>query len=160
MPAQQDIAAIIALDGDPALRNLRITQCYHDLSQSIASVIGATNVNWCTFASWASKTAGRFVRGELLGIFRDALQSDRRLADKLDRLNQLLRRIDAAAGLSQWDIFGVLKAPVTEVSRYIMAGNLAFSRNSALCFVPCANTWAGTRLMTRAPSRIFSMSLN
>jgi len=125
MPAQQDIAAIIALDGDPALRNLRITQCYHDLSQSIASVIGATNVNWCTFASWASKTAGRFVRGELLGIFRDALQSDRRLADKLDRLNQLLRRIDAAAGLSQWDIFGVLKAPVTEVSRYIMAGNLA-----------------------------------
>ena len=125
MPAQQDIAAIIALDGDPALRNLRITQCYHDLSKSIASVIGATNVNWCTFASWASKTAGRFVRGELVGIFRDALQSDRRLADKLDRLNQLLRRIDAAAGLSQREIFRRLKAPVAEVSQHIKAGNLA-----------------------------------
>jgi hypothetical protein len=125
IPLRHEVAAIIALDAQPALRNLRITQCYHDLSQSIASVIGDADVNWCTFASWASKTAGRFVRGELVGIFRDALQSDRRLADKLDRINQLSRRVDAAARLSQLGIFEVLKAPIMEVSRYITAGNLA-----------------------------------
>ena len=88
-PSRQEVEAIIALNGQPALRNLRITQCYHDLSQSIASLIGDVNVNWCTFATWASKTAGRFVRGELVAIFRDALQSDSRLAEKLDRINKV-----------------------------------------------------------------------
>jgi hypothetical protein len=113
------------LDGQPALRNLRITQCYHDLSQAIASLIGDANVNWCTFASWASKTAGRFVRGELVATFRDALQNDPRLAEKLDRINRVVRLVESSAELNQLAIFEVLKAPVQEVSRYITAGNLA-----------------------------------
>ena len=124
-PSRQEVEAIIALNGQPALRNLRITQCYHDLSQSIASLIGDVNANWCTFASWASKTAGRFVRGELVAIFRDALQSDPRLAEQLDRINKVLRLIESSAGLDQLALFEVLKAPVLEVSRYITAGNLA-----------------------------------
>lgn len=124
-PSRQEVAAIIGLDTEPALRNLRITQCYHDLSKSMASVIGDSNVNWCTFASWASKTAGRFVRGELVGIFRDALQSDRQLAEKLDRINRLIRGVDASSRLSQLFIFEALKAPVLEVGRFITAGNLA-----------------------------------
>ena len=114
-PSRQEVGAIIGLDAEPALRNLRITQCYHDLSQSMASVIGDWNVNWCTFASWASKTAGRFVRGELVGIFRDALQSDRRLAEKLDRINRLIRRVDASSRLSQLLIFEALKATKPKV---------------------------------------------
>jgi hypothetical protein len=88
-------------------------------------VIGGANLNWCTFASWASKTAGRFVRGEVIAVFRDAFQSDKRLAEKLDRINKVIRRIDSSAGLDQLALFGVLKAPVLEVSRYITAGNLA-----------------------------------
>ena len=77
-PSRQEIESIIGLDGEPVIRNLRITQCYHDLSQAVASVIAETNVNWCTFATWASKTAGRFIRGELVAMFRDALQRDRK----------------------------------------------------------------------------------
>lgn len=125
LPSRLEVAKIIALDAPPPLRNLRITQCYHDLSQSIASLIGGVNANWCTFASWASKTAGRFVRGELVAIFRDALQSDPRLAEKLDRINKVLRLIESSAELDQLAIFEVLKAPLLEVSRYITAGNLA-----------------------------------
>lgn len=124
-PSRLEIDRIIALDAQPTLRNLRITQCYHDLSQAIASVIGDANVNWCTFANWASKTAGRFVRGEVVAIFRDALQSDPRLAEKLDRINKVIRLIESSAELDQLAIFDVLKAPVLEVSRHITAGNLA-----------------------------------
>jgi hypothetical protein len=124
-PSLQEVEAIIALDAQPALRNLRITQCYHDLSRSIAAVAGDASVNWCTFAVWASKTAGRFVRGELVAIFRDAVQSDRQVAEKLDRLNALIRRIDGNTRLGQLILVEALKAPVLEVSRYITAGNLA-----------------------------------
>src|SRR5882724_396764 len=124
-PSRQEIESIIRLDGEPVIRNLRITQSYHDLSQAVASVIAETNVNWCTFATWASKTAGRFIRGELVAMFRDALQSDRRLAEKLDRINTLLRRVDATAGLGRVAVVHALAAPVVEVSRNITAGNVA-----------------------------------
>lgn len=124
-PLRRDIEVIIALDAQPILRNLQITQCYHDLSAAVASVIGAENLNWCTFATWASKTAGRFVRGEPLAMFRDSLQSEPLLAEKLDRINTLLRRFDAAAGLSRLAIVEAVEAPVDAVSRHIAAGNLA-----------------------------------
>ena len=54
-----DIAAI----GDPVVRNLRITQCYHELSHAIAARV-SPGANWCTFATWASRQAGQTIRGE------------------------------------------------------------------------------------------------
>jgi len=62
------INEIISLDHDPVLRNLKITQCYYDLSQGLAARLGSENANWCTFATWASKTAGRFIRMENVNI--------------------------------------------------------------------------------------------
>ena len=155
-PSRQEVGAIIGLHAEPALRNLRITQCYHDLSQSMASVIGDSNVNWCTFASWASKTAGRFVRGELVGIFRDALQSDRRLAEKLERINRLIRHVDASSRLSQLFIFEALKAPVVEVSRYITAGNLAvFAELGPLFSLLCTRFGADAGYDAGSLARLF-----
>src|SRR6266576_1163031 len=58
-------------------------------------------------------------------MFRDALQSDRRLAEKLDRINTQLRRVDATAGLGRVAVVRALAAPVVEVSRNITAGNVA-----------------------------------
>lgn len=55
---------IIGLDSDPVLRNLLITQCYFELSEALGGLLGFENANWCTFATWASKTAGRFIRKE------------------------------------------------------------------------------------------------
>jgi hypothetical protein len=138
-PSADEIASIIRIDGDPVIRNLKITQCYHDLSRAITSVIGGENVNWCTFATWASKTAGRFIRGELLAIFRDALQSDRRLAAKLDRINELLRRVDATVGFGRLAVIEAIHAPVAEVSQHITVGNLAvFAELGPLFSVLCA----------------------
>lgn len=59
-PADVDRIAAIA---DPVIRNLQITQAYHDLSAAAAARLGQV-ANWCTFATWASKQAGRTIRKE------------------------------------------------------------------------------------------------
>jgi hypothetical protein len=56
--------ARIAAHGDPVIRNLQITQCYHQLSHALAARTGGRPANWCTFATWASKQAGQTIRNE------------------------------------------------------------------------------------------------
>lgn len=48
---------------DPVIRNLQITQCYHELAGVMAKPTGLA-ANWCTFATWASKQAGQTIRKE------------------------------------------------------------------------------------------------
>ena len=64
-PSVAEVDRIAAL-GDPVIRNLQITQQYHELSLALSKRLGA-NANWCTFATWASKQAGQTIRGEDLG---------------------------------------------------------------------------------------------
>lgn len=61
-PTVADVQRIAALD-DPVVRNLQITQCYHDLSRAMARLTGP-GANWCTVATWASNQAGRSIRKE------------------------------------------------------------------------------------------------
>ncbi len=77
-PAVDDVRRIAALD-DPVVRNLQITQAYHDLSAAMARLTGA-GANWCTVATWASKQAGQSIRRE----------------DLLAALERLLRETPAA----------------------------------------------------------------
>jgi hypothetical protein len=62
VPASVEVDRIATL-GDPVLRNLQITQCYHELASALAKRTGA-DANWCTFATWASKQAGQTIRKE------------------------------------------------------------------------------------------------
>jgi hypothetical protein len=78
LPTRGDVERI-ASHADPVLRNLQITQCYHELSAAFAARLGGC-ANWSTFATWASKQAGLTIRKEDL----------RRLADEA---------IDAALGV-------------------------------------------------------------
>ena len=48
------------------LRNLQVTQGYHQLTLGMQRVIGRSNVNWPAFATHASKTAGYAIRQEVL----------------------------------------------------------------------------------------------
>jgi hypothetical protein len=57
-----EVDAIAAI-ADPVVRNLRITQCYHELSGAFATRV-APGANWCTFATWASRQAGQTIRGD------------------------------------------------------------------------------------------------
>ena len=61
-PTADDIGRIAAL-ANPIVRNLEITSCYARLSAAFAGRGGA-GANWCTYATWASRQAGRTIRGE------------------------------------------------------------------------------------------------
>jgi len=62
VPASAEVDRIATL-GDAVLRNLQITQCYHELSSALAKRTGP-HANWCTFATWASRQAGQTIRKE------------------------------------------------------------------------------------------------
>ncbi|MFJ8043719.1 hypothetical protein ACIRBX_24785 [Kitasatospora sp. NPDC096147] len=102
----EDVDEIAAL-ADPVLRNLRITLAYHDLSLAMGTVLGRENVSWCAFGTWASRTAGRSIRGDSApSIVRAALTF-------AQRMPPLLRPV---AGLPQ--------AIVRQVSENVAYGNL------------------------------------
>jgi hypothetical protein len=62
IPTIDEVKRIINID-NPVIRNLQITQCYHELSVVFARRTGVA-ANWCTFATWASKQAGQTIRRE------------------------------------------------------------------------------------------------
>jgi hypothetical protein len=61
----EEVRRIAAL-ADPVIRNLEITECYAALSGAVAERVGP-GANWCTYATWASRQAGRTIRGEDVG---------------------------------------------------------------------------------------------
>lgn len=61
-PSVAEIERVLALP-DLVLRNLLVTQRYHELSAAVALWLGPA-ANWCTFATWASKQAGQTIRQE------------------------------------------------------------------------------------------------
>ena len=62
VPSVDDVRRIAAI-ANPVIRNLEITQCYSRLAAAFAARSGE-GANWCTYATWASRQAGRTVRGE------------------------------------------------------------------------------------------------
>ena len=61
-PSVEEIAGMT----DPVLRNLHITQRYHELATGLRDAGLGEDATWCAFAVWASKTAGATIRGEVL----------------------------------------------------------------------------------------------
>ncbi len=58
-----DEVAHIAGRDESVVRNLQITQSYHHLGLALARRSSRVDAPWVLFAVWASKTAGRFIRG-------------------------------------------------------------------------------------------------
>jgi hypothetical protein len=87
----REVQRIVAI-ADPAIRNLEITQAYSELAAAIAA--RAAGANWCTFATWASRQAGRTIRGEdLLDRLEQELGRDAELLHPLRSFSRwLLRR--------------------------------------------------------------------
>jgi hypothetical protein len=61
-PSVDEVRRIAAI-ANPVLRNLEITHCYSRLAEAFAAHSGE-GANWCTYATWASRQAGRTIRGE------------------------------------------------------------------------------------------------
>jgi hypothetical protein len=90
-PRVEDVDRIAAMD-DPVIRNLEITECYADLSRDMRDrTAGAAD--WCTFATWASRQAGRTIRGEdLFGTVDRMLGRRSWIIAPLASLSRLLLR--------------------------------------------------------------------
>ena len=115
---------IVGLDRDPVLRNLLITQCYFELSEGLGRILGYENANWCTFACWASKTAGRFIRKEdcpellqkLLGVEEVRMDHESRPPpSSLDLFGP---------PSTELNLFALPERILEEVSKLIARGNL------------------------------------
>ena len=91
-PSVDEVREIVAI-ANPVIRNLQITHCYSRLAAAFAARSG-DGANWCTYATWASRQAGRTVRGEdLLEHLGNRLMGRRRLLHPIRTLwRRLLRR--------------------------------------------------------------------
>jgi hypothetical protein len=131
-----DIAKISTIQ-DPVLRNLYITQRYHDLSRALAETIGGPNVNWSTFATWASKTAGQSIRNEEVPPFVDDLVGDAE-DDAMHRLGKIAALVDAivpTTGFHASFLLAPVKETIGTVSTSIGVGNLKVFAELAPLFV-------------------------
>ena len=88
----QEVRRIVAIR-NPVLRNLEITYAYSLLAAETARRTGQ-GANWCTFATWASRQAGRTIRGEdAIGFVQERLGRGRDLLHPLQSFGRwLLRR--------------------------------------------------------------------
>jgi hypothetical protein len=93
-PQVEDVDRIAAI-ANPVIRNLEITECYAELTAAMRARTGGA-ADWCTFATWASRQAGRTIRGE-----------------------DLLDRVDGILGRRSW-----LLAPLAAVSRLLLRKGL------------------------------------
>ena len=84
IPSIEEIAGMT----DPVLRNLHITQRYHELATGLRDAGIGEDATWCAFAVWASKTAGATIRGEVLPArARQLLVDNEATHDVLNRFN-------------------------------------------------------------------------
>jgi hypothetical protein len=136
----------IAAIASPVIRNLEITCCYARLAAAFAAR-GGEGANWCTYATWASRQAGRTIRGEdLLEHLSRILGEGRWLLHPLATLwRRLLRR-----GLFQRDtrigrLTAALHTPFDAfelASDAVARGNLKVFEEIGLEFARCLD--AGT----------------
>jgi hypothetical protein len=137
IPTTSDITRITTY-GDVVIRNLLITQSYHELALAARRHIG-TGANWCAFATWASKQAGRTIRREDV---RTALRARLEATPELHSL--IITTLAATRGLGAvrsasalldelvraLDVDGVF----TRASRAVAEGNLRVFEEIALQF--------------------------
>jgi hypothetical protein len=152
------VSRIVALDSQPVLRNLLITQCYHDLSSELARVLGASNANWCTFATWASRTAGRFIRNEEVpALFRKLLEDSQGFQAGTARILQRLRALHPAMALiPEHGLLGLADKIVDDVSAQIVAGNLKVFAELAPVFSSFIHLFDSGRFDERGADRLLA----
>lgn len=116
-------ADVVALDSQPVLRNLLISQGYHELSDGFSRMLGPLNVTWFTFASWSSKVVGQFIQNEelpeLVRAWIEGAEDQR-----MQRLNTQLRSLHTEPGdLQHASLDAAVRCAVNDMRMYLAAGN-------------------------------------
>ncbi len=143
-PTVSDVERIAAF-ADPVIRNLQITQCYHELSAAQAERTGL-NANWCAFATWASKQAGQTIRKEdLERLFQEALKTDPGARQAAQDVAFTAEAVDAPQDSAQiqefiweaWDPAGVFERASDAVARGNQKVFAEIGREFARFFAAC-----------------------
>ncbi len=138
------IDEIVALDAKPKVRNLQITQCYADLSAALGAALGRDDANWCTYATWASKQAGVFIRREEVpALFRGLLTPTREFTKRVAKMVDGVGTVDhGAVENKRLSLVGIVDETVERVSAEITGGNLKVFSELAPVFARFAEAFA------------------
>jgi hypothetical protein len=118
------VREIVALDEQPVLRNLLITDTYHRLTLAMAQLQPGGDLAWPVFATWASKQAGAFIRQE---------EIPRALFETLE-----LERV------------AMVRAILDGITRYIIGGNKIVFEELGLAFAGFIESFADPSARTEA----------
>lgn len=118
------VREIVALDEQPIVRNLLITDAYHRLTLAMAQLLPGGDLAWPVFATWASKQAGVFIRQE---------EIPRALFEALE-----LERV------------ALVRAILDGISRFIIGGNKIVFEELGLAFASFIETFAEPSARTEA----------
>ncbi|HEY1829103.1 MAG TPA: hypothetical protein VGG38_02550 [Acidimicrobiales bacterium] len=118
-PSVDEIAAM----PDPVLRNLWITQRYHELAIGLRDAALGQDATWCAFAVWASKTAGATIRGDELPARVRELLDGAAPAGAGHHWDSGLEA-DFIKAVSDTHVAGAVKTVSEQVSASIAAGNV------------------------------------
>ena len=143
-PLTEPEANAIALLPDPVYRNLRITQGYHDLKLGLTRSLGRKNVTWCAYATWASKTAGSFIRGEEVpALIRDYLARADHVMPSLEGANAALAAVHPEAKVDHSFVTATIESVMRDVTKDIADGNLRVFQELAPIYAKWVTTFAG-----------------
>jgi hypothetical protein len=123
---------------DPVLRNLQITQCYHELSRVLAERTGG-GANWCTYATWASKQAGQTIRKEdLARALQRSLEAESAAIQASRDVQASVQRVGLQLGIAEildllWNAYDPRTA-FERSSAAVARGNLKVFAEIALEF--------------------------
>lgn len=148
-PIDADDVRIIASEGYPfwepveaiVLRNRRITIAYSDLSRQLARLIAGADAghdaNWCTFATWSSRTIGTYLddiprRSRDRSSSRAAGLDDADAGDAGPVLDRLALRIMVRSNASSFRILAVAnRAVFVDIGLSVAAFLRHFSNRAA-----------------------------
>jgi len=121
LPTDDAIAAV----QDGVLRNLYITQRYHDLSLALSRTLGGPDVNWSTFATWASKTAGQSIRNEEIPPFVNDLvgEAEDDVMHPFGKIGAAIHEIAPTTGFHASFLLAPVQETLGTVSEQIAKGN-------------------------------------
>ena len=130
---------------DPVLRNLWITQRYHELAVQLREAGAGKHATWCAFAVWASKSAGSTIRGEDLPVrVRTHLGGSETMARALHEFNRGMEK-HLLARLEHGHLFKAVNTVSSTVASTIADGNVLVFSELAPLFTAMVQAWTGPR---------------
>lgn len=135
-PSARSVGAIAGLH-DPALRNLWITETYAQLADDLGASLGVDQ-SWCSFAIWASDTAGVSIRERevprlLADLPAPAHEQIDHVVDHVARRHRHWHRIGLVDRFRRVHVVEAIGHALTDVREHIAHGNtLVFSELAPL----------------------------